>query len=298
MISYALVTPARNEEAYLEAVVQSVISQRIPPKKWIIVSDGSTDRTDEIARKYAAQYDWIEVVRMAEHRDRNFAAKVSCFNAGYEHLKGIEYDVIGNLDADITFDEDYFAFLLAKFAENLRLGVAGTPFVEEGYSSADDSYEGGDHVAGGCQLFRRECFEEIGGYPSVKAGSVDKIAVVTARMMGWETKSFREKKFFHHRKLGTGGSSTWMAAFSYGKRDFRMGRHPLWESFRVVYRMTKKPYFIEGALLMAGYVWAAVRREERPVSRDFVAFVQKEQMARLRMILKSALRLEKLRLYS
>src|SRR5574337_1133569 len=185
--SYVLITPARNEESFIEKTIQSIISQTLLPTKWIIVSDGSTDRTDEIGKKSLPEYSWIELIRMPELRDRSFAAKVSCFNTGYEQLKNIEYDIIGNLDADISFEKDYLEFLLDKFLIESDLGVAGTPFIENGYSSVADSFEGEKHVAGGCQLFRRECFEDVGGYIPIKGGGVDWVAVTTARMKGWKT---------------------------------------------------------------------------------------------------------------
>ena len=292
-LPYVLITPARNEEAFLESTILSMVQQILKPIKWVIVSDCSTDRTDEIAKSYAAAHDWIEFVRMPDHEERTFASKVRCFNAGYERVKGLDYAIIGNLDADITFEKDYLEFLMGKFEQMPELGVAGTPFVEEGYSSAQDGYEGGEHVAGGCQLFRKACFEEIGGYPKVKPGHVDKIAVVTARMKGWKTRSFQEKTFNHHRKLGTGGSGKWTSLFKYGMRDYRIGRHPVWEFFRIGYRMTKKPYIIGGGLLMTGYFWALISREERPVSREFIEFCQREQMQKLRSILLSKIKLKK-----
>jgi glycosyltransferase involved in cell wall biosynthesis len=126
-LKYVLITPARNEEAFIEKTIQSVIAQTILPKKWIIVSDGSTDRTDNIVAHFTEKYPWIELVRMPEHRDRQFAAKVHCFNAGYSRLQELDYEIIGNLDADISFEEDYFEFLLEKFAMMPGLGVAGTP---------------------------------------------------------------------------------------------------------------------------------------------------------------------------
>lgn len=297
-MTYVLITPARNEEAFLESTIQSVVQQTQLPRKWVIVSDCSTDRTDEIGKKYAAEHDWIEFVRMPDHEERTFASKVRCFNAGYERMKGVDYDIVGNLDADITFGEDYLEFLMGKFEQMPELGVAGTPFIEDGYSSAADSYEGGEHVAGGCQLFRKACFEEIGGYPKVKPGHVDKIAVVTARMKGWKTRSFNERSFYHHRKLGTGGGGKWKSMFNYGKRDYRIGRHPLWEFFRIGYRMTKRPYLAGGMLLAAGYVWAFVSREERPVSREFIKFCQREQMQKLRSIFLSLIKLKKVDKYA
>lgn len=293
-MKYVLITPARNEEKYIEKTIQSVISQTILPKKWVIVSDGSTDRTDEIVKQYLSENSWIELIRMPEHRDRSFAAKAHCFNVGYQEVKDVKYDVIGNLDADISFEENYFKFLVNKFDEFFELGVAGTPFIEDGYSSITDSFEGEKHVAGGCQLFRRECFEQIGGYIPNKAGGIDWIAVTAARMKGWKTQSFKEKYFFHYRSLGTAESNPIGASFDYGKKDYYLGGHPLWEMFRVVYRMTKKPYIINGFALMSGYLWAFLTRMERPVSRELMKFHRQEQMQKLKLILKTALRFKKI----
>src|SRR5262245_61641009 len=125
---YVLISPARNEAMFIEETIKSVIGQTIRPVKWVIVSDGSTDGTDDIVKKYAGEHTWIELVRMPERKERHFAGKVHAFNAGYERVKNLNYNIIGNLDADITFEEDYMSFLLSKFSENPRLGVGGTPF--------------------------------------------------------------------------------------------------------------------------------------------------------------------------
>jgi poly-beta-1,6-N-acetyl-D-glucosamine synthase len=279
--SYVLITPARNEESNIEKAIKTVISQTILPRKWVIVSDGSTDRTDEIVKQYAQQNSWIELVRMPEHPDRQFAAKVNCFNAGYEKVKELNYDIIGNLDADITFDRDYFEFLLSKLAEDPKLGVAGTPFVEDG-NHYDYRFTNIEHVSGACQLFRRECFEEIGGYAPIKGGGIDWVAVTTARMKGWKTRTFTEKTCLHHRKIGTGNSSALMTWFKQGRKDYFLGNHPLWEVFRTFYQMTKKPYIIGGSFLFFGFAWAGIKRTERPISQELIEFYRKEQMDRLK----------------
>src|SRR6266481_6672836 len=105
--SYVLVTPARNEAQFIELTINSVVAQTVRPRKWAIVSDGSTDGTDDIVNKYAAEHPWIELVRMPERRERHFAGKVNAFNAGYARVADLNYDVIGNLDADVSFDEGY-----------------------------------------------------------------------------------------------------------------------------------------------------------------------------------------------
>ena len=287
-LPYVLVTPARNEEAFIGNTIESMIHQTLLPLKWVIVDDGSTDKTREIISRYLAQHGWIEMVRMPEQRDRSFAGKVTAFNAGFQRLKGLHYEIIGNLDADVSFGNDYLEFLTRKFAEDSTLGVAGTVFREDGgYNSETDSFEGHRHVAGGCQLFRRQCWEEIGGYIPHRAGGIDWMAVTTARMKGWKTESFREKWFFHYRHLGTAERNFLASTFSYGEKDYYLGGHPIWELFRVAYRATKRPYILEGLALGLGYAWASLRRIPRPVSPDLVAFHRKEQMAKLKTILGS-----------
>jgi len=291
---YVLITPARNEEKFIEKLIQSMVSQTVLPAKWVIVNDGSTDATGDIVGKYLEKHEWIELLNLPARRDRSFAGKVHAFNAGLERVKGLEYEVIGNLDSDVSFEPDYCEFLLTQFQQDLTLGVAGTIFREEGYSSGTDSFEGQNHVAGGCQLFRRRCFQEIGGYVPNKAGGIDWIAVTTARMMGWRTRSFREKSFFHYRSLGTAERSQLASAFSYGEKDYYLGNHPIWEIFRVTYRATKKPYLVGALALYSGYLSAFVRRMKRPVSDDLMKFHRREELSKLRTIFRSMFRFKRI----
>jgi glycosyltransferase involved in cell wall biosynthesis len=293
-VKYILITPAHNEEAFIEKTLESVCAQSSPPERWIIVDDGSTDRTAKIIAKYAARYPWIEVIHRPQRLDRSFAAKVQAFNAGLERVQSLPFDVIGNLDADLSFQPDYLEFLMRKFSEDPKLGVAGTPFTENGgYDSARDSFEGQSHVAGGCQLFRWQCFEDIGGYIPNRAGGIDWIAVTTARMKGWRTRSFPEKRFHHYRSLGTAGKSGVAASFSYGEKDYYLGGSPTWQLFRVAYRMTKQPVLIQGLALLTGYCWAALRRIKRPVTPELMRFHRGEQMKKLRAVLGALLRFKK-----
>jgi glycosyltransferase involved in cell wall biosynthesis len=271
-----------------------MVSQTAHPTKWVIVNDGSTDETPSIIDRYAASCDWIQRFDMPSHRDRSFAAKAHCFNNAREMAGWRDYEVIGNIDADITFDPDFLEFLLQKFAESPTLGVAGTPFLEQGgYDSAKDSFEGENYVSGQCQLFRRKCLEEVGGYVPNKAGGVDWIAVTTARMKGWETRSFREKRFFHHRTLGTAERGPLEALYSYGEKDYYLGGSALWEVARVAYRIAKPPRLLGGLALGAGFLSAAVRRTKRPVSAELMRFHRREQMKKLRAIFRTLARLKK-----
>jgi glycosyltransferase involved in cell wall biosynthesis len=281
-LQYLLITAAKNEEAFIELTIQSVVSQTVRPVRWIIVSDGSTDRTDEIVSRYAAKHDWIELYRMPERKTRDFGGKARCFNTAYGRAKHLDFDLVGNLDADLTFTEDYYAFLLQKFADDPKLGLGGTPFSEEGHTY-DYRFSSSDHVSGAAQMFRRECFEEIGGYVPVKGGGIDVIAVLTARMKGWRTQPFTEKSCEHHRAMGSANNHLKIAAnFKLGQRQYCLGFHPLWQTFRSVYQLSRKPYITAGSALFAGYFWAMLRRLERPIGPELVAFQRRDQMSRLR----------------
>ena len=288
-LTYVLVTPARNERDLIEGTIRSVIAQTHLPSKWVIVSDGSTDGTDEIVGSYAKQHAWIELLRMPEHRDRSFAAKAVCFNTGFDRLKPGSFDLIGNLDADITFAPDYLEFLVGRFAEMPELGVAGTPFIEDASRPQSHTYANRfadlQHVSGACQMFRRQCLEELGGYTPIKGGGIDWVAVTTARMKGWQTRTFLEKTCFHHRKMGTASRNPLMARFQHGQEDYYVGQHPLWQLLRGTFQMKSKPWVLGGLFLILGYFWAMARRVRMPVSPELVSFRRAEQMARLRKML-------------
>lgn len=291
--AYVLITPARNEAAYIELTLKSMASQTFPPLKWVIVSDGSTDGTDDIVKRYTAEYDWIELVRMPERAERHFAGKVHAFDAGYSKVKGLNYEVIGNLDADVSFDEDHFKFLLGKFAEHPGLGVAGTAYIEGSSLKYNYNLVNLEDVQGQCQLFRRRCFEEIGGYVPIKNGGIDVVPVYKARMQGWQTRTFPERTYIHHRAGGTAQGTRWGSFFKSGKKDSFLGGHPLWEILRCVYQMKRRPYILGGLILFSGYVWESLTKTETPMSAELVAFRRKEQMQRLRATFKNLISFKK-----
>jgi glycosyltransferase involved in cell wall biosynthesis len=293
-MKYVLVTAARNEAAVIRQTLDAVVAQSHLPARWVIVDDGSTDDTPLIVETYARKYSFIKLVRRPPRDRRSFAGKAHAVNAALAQLADLEFEVMGNLDADVTFDPDYMAFVLSKFIDDPDLGVAGTPFTEVGgYDSTRDSFEGENYVAGPCQLFRYRCFQDIGGYVPNPAGGVDWIAVMTARMKGWTVRSFPERRFHHHRSMGTAERGAVSALFSYGEKDYYLGGSPVWQAFRVTYRAAKRPYLVAGLALGAGYAWAALRRVPRPVSAELMAFHRRDQMRKLRAILGRLLRLRK-----
>lgn len=284
ILEYGLITPARNEEKFIEETIRSVINQTVLPLKWIIVNDGSTDATSEIVRKYLSDYRWITLIDLPVRSGRRFDAKVNSFNEGIKKLKNEKIDVVGNIDADIVFGPDFMEYLLIKFMEIPRLGVAGTLFVENGKRVYNGKYVDLNHVSGACQIFRMQCYNDIGGYTPVKHGGVDWIAVTSARMKGWKTITYTEKEFTHLRPMGTGSAGLLKARFNHGIKDYYLGNLFLWQVFRTINQMSSKPYIISGMMVLSGYIYAAISGVKKPISKELQNFHQKEQIDRLSKI--------------
>lgn len=294
MLPYVIVTAARNEEAIIGQALRSVVAQTHKPLRWVIVDDGSTDATVEIVKEFQNEHPWIELIQCPPRNDRSFAGKAHAVNVGTERMKDLDYEVMCNLDADVSFSLDYMEFILAKFEEIPELGVGGTPFTEEGgYDSTRDSFEGANYVAGPCQFFRRKCWEDIGGYVANEAGGLDFTAVMTARMKGWKVIAFPDRRFHHHRSMGTAERGIHASLFSYGEKDYYLGNSPIWQVFRFGFRLVKPPYVTGSAALCAGYLSAAIRRIPRAVSPELMRFHRREQMQKLRRILLEMARLRK-----
>jgi biofilm PGA synthesis N-glycosyltransferase PgaC len=289
-MKYILITPAHNEERFIKKTLDSMVAQTWLPEQWVIVDDGSTDRTAEIVERYAASCPWIKLVRRPQHVDRSFAGKAHAFNAGLEHIRSLDFEVLGNLDADVSFEPDYMEFLLRKFADNPSLGVAGTSMREADYDALKDSFYNENDVFGACQLFRRTCFQQVGGYTPIKWGGLDWIAVRTARFNGWQTRSFCEKIFFHHRPMGATEANVWRARFDYGRKDYYLGNHPLWQICRICFQALKRPYGVGAVVLLFGYVYSFASRMKRPVASELLRFHRREQLLRLKHLLMQGVR--------
>jgi poly-beta-1,6-N-acetyl-D-glucosamine synthase len=281
-LPYVIVTPACNEQKYIGNAIDAMLGQTHRPLRWIIVSDGSTDETPTIVKRYSSIHSWMQLVQLSKNSSRSFSSKARAFNVGYSHVKQFNYEVIGNLDADTSFEPDYFEYLINQFAIDQHLGVAGTPFREDCRVAYDYQFTDISHVSGICQLFRRACFEEIGGYTPIKGGGIDWVAVTTARMKGWTTRTFTEKAIVHHRPIGTATASRLRVSFNQGMKDYNLGNCGTWEVFRTIYQTRKsKPYLIAAVILFCGYTFALIRNRQRPIDNELTRFIQKEQRQRL-----------------
>lgn len=284
-IKYVLITPARNEDEYIGKTIEAVIAQTIKPEKWVIISDGSTDKTDEIAESYAKKIDFICFVKTKDQPDRNFGSKVAAFNLGLEQLTNVEYDFIGNLDADISFDPDYYEKVLQRFQQNEKLGIAGGVRVDIVNGKPLKIRSSKNSVAGGFQFFRKKCFEDIGGYKKLDYGGIDAVAEISARMHGWQVESFSDIVAEHNKPTGSAVGNILKQKFRAGVKYYLLGYPPLFPFMRFGLRLKQKPVIIGSLISILGYYWALVFRYKRPVPADFVRYLRKEQKKRIRNML-------------
>jgi biofilm PGA synthesis N-glycosyltransferase PgaC len=284
MCSYVLITAAHNEEKYIGETLKSVTSQTILPAQWIIVSDGSTDRTDEIVREYAREFGFIRLLRREKESRRDFASKVFALNAGIKLIEGQNYRFIGHVDADVSFGPNYFLDLFRKFENDPALGLAGG-FIYEEVNGKFVPIKGNRimSVAGAVQMFRRECYQDVGPFLPIPYGGEDWYAEVVARMRGWQVKSFSDLEVRHHRITGS-ASGTLRSWYRAGLMDYALGCHPVFEVTRLVRRVFYRPLFLGALIRFVSFVFASLRQEKRIVSPEFVSFLRKEEMERLRAI--------------
>jgi len=281
---YIIITPVHNEEKYIEQVIKSVILQTILPKKWIIVDDASEDRTPQIVAKYQKQYDFIECYRFEPGDiESYYSSRTYAFLAGYEKVRQIEYDFLAALDADLTLESTYYEHLLEEFDRNPRLGIASGIYMNKIGSRLEKVLIDMNDSPGAIQMFRRQCYEDIGGYIPQKYGGDDSCASIMARMKGWQTRSFSQYKVIHHRAVGTGdGRSVLGARFRQGLTEYSVATHPLFmlaKSFRRAF--LEKPYFIGSAARMVGFLYGYWLKDGRKIPAEGIHFVRREQINRL-----------------
>jgi glycosyltransferase involved in cell wall biosynthesis len=284
--NYVLITAARNEEKYIENTIKAIIAQTVLPVKWIIVSDGSTDRTDEIVMQYTTQYNFLTLVRKTANINGqvDFSSKVHATKMGYEKLQGIDYDFVGILDGDVTFDSCYYEKILNKFSENSRLGIAGGIILDQYVDHhIRRSPNRSNYVSGCIQLFRRKCYEDIGGFLPIKEGGEDTIAAITALMKGWEVESFEELNIYHHKHSGAFRGSI-KEGIRAGKMFYALGSHPLFEIIKNINNGIKKHCFLFSFTRICAYTYSCFQKQKRPVSEEFIRFLRKEQFDQLKAV--------------
>jgi poly-beta-1,6-N-acetyl-D-glucosamine synthase len=279
-LKYIMISPVRNEEKNILMTIKAVCSQTIRPIKWIIVDDGSSDRTPEIVEEHAEEMNWISLMRLPDrgYYDLVGGGEIKAFYKGYEQIKGQEFDFLVKLDGDISFSATYFEDIFKEFSENPRLGIAGgTVFYQEGEKLIPEKgYR--YHVRGAARAYRRQCWSDIGGV--LDSLSWDAVDVYKARMLGWETMSFENIQMIHHVKTWTKGGLI-RGMMRSGRLNYLMGMHPLFLFAKVVRLCFIRPYMVRGLIMALGFIRSYILCEKRAVDGELMEYIRKEQIKRL-----------------
>ena len=280
---YILLTAAKNEEDYIAYAIESVLRQTIPPIAWFIMDDGSSDETAQIVERFAAKHPFIRLNAAGAREGRNFGSQYKAIRAAYELAGDLEFDYVGVQDADIALERsDYYETILGEIARTPRVGIAGGLVCE--LKNGQWEYRPGnsdDSVAGGIQMFRRKCFDEIGGYQPLFFGGSDSLAQLDARIQGWEIRTRPDQKVLHYRPTSTAGGK-WRGLFRAGLEDASFGNHPIFELFKCGRRLTNRPLVVGSLARLGGYLWWKLTRRPSAIPAEKVAFLRKEQMAKIR----------------
>lgn len=276
---YVIVSPVRNEEAYLERTIDSVINQTVTPARWVIVDDGSTDRTGAIAESYSGAVPWIEVV----HRpDRGYrlpgGGVIEAFYDGYLRVEKRAWAYIVKLDGDVSFDRRYFETLATYFTAEKALGLAGGDVYNATPRGLEPERQPRFHVRGAVKMYRRSCFEAIGGLARMPGW--DTLDEVKANMLGFTTRSFADLYVVQHRPTGAAQGS-WRNYVKNGRANWISGYHPLFLIVKCLKRSFAPPFFVASAGIAAGYCAGCLRREPRINDRELIGYLRRQQLRKL-----------------
>ncbi|RPI72971.1 MAG: glycosyltransferase family 2 protein [Geobacteraceae bacterium] len=301
---YVVISPVKDEAAYIEQTICSMIAQTIQPSAWVIVNDGSRDATESIIQKYSQENNWIRLVNRQDTGIRKRGkGVVEAFYTGYKTLTDVPYPTdalypnanstasspepynsgvlsrfIVKLDGDVSFGPDYFETLLNRFHADPKLGIAGGGLYEKPDGKTWTLYTVKDHVRGCTKIYRRECFEEIGGL--VASMGWDGIDEWKALAKGWKVESFLEPKIYHYRFTGA-ATGFLKSCIEQGNGAYRMGYHPLFMIARGIRRMTDRPFLIGGAAMIGAYFIAWYQKQELLAEPSVVSYIRQSQMKML-----------------
>jgi len=284
---FIVITPARNEAAYIGETIKSVLSQTVLPSMWVIVDDGSSDDTANIAEEAARAHPWIRVVRRKDRGYRDMhGGLVAVIYEGLRHITATDYEFLFNIDADRVFGPNYFRTILNKFKENPELGIA-SGVVYENFKGKLIRMKGLPWpTSGGIKCWRRKCFEQIGGL--VRGLVWDGIDCFKAMMLGWQTKTFegQELMVIHLRPEGSSDRSILQGFVRRGRGHHWVASHPLWVLASAGCHMLDYPYVMGGGAMIIGYLQAILQGSEQLGDEELKRFLRKFQIAKLSRILR------------
>jgi glycosyltransferase involved in cell wall biosynthesis len=280
-VRYVVITPVRNEERHIGLTIESMVKQSIPPAEWIIVNDGSNDRTGEVIDESATQFQWIRIVHRQDRGYRKSGGGViEAFYDGYSKIGQKEWDFVVKLDGDLSFDTDYFEKCFSRFADAPGLGIGGGTICLLKEGGLEVEYKGDPpfHVRGATKIYRRACWEQIS--PLLKAPGWDTIDEVKANMHGWKTQTFNNLKLIQHKGTGS-ADGIWRTWFKNGRANYIAGYHPLFMFFKCIKRVFQKPYIISAIGLFYGYVSGYWERVPQINDRPLIDYLRKQQLGLL-----------------
>lgn len=280
---YIVITPARNEESNIAHTLASMIAQEIRPCLWIIVDDGSSDSTPQIVEKHALIHPWIRLVRRPDRGSRKQGGGViEAFYDGYSQIGTTEWDFLVKFDSDLSFEPNYFRLCLEQFAADPKLGIGGGMICQEveGKLVCEAPGDPAFHVRGATKIYRRECWEGIGGL--LKAPGWDGIDELKASMLGWTTRTFRNIPLRHHRYTGS-ADGTWKNLVKFGLSNYIAGYHPLFMFAKCFKRLFQEPYVIGSLGLACGFLKGYVTGHAQVNDPALIHFVRQQQINRLLM---------------
>jgi glycosyltransferase involved in cell wall biosynthesis len=282
----AIISPCRDEQATLERTIACMKAQTLAPVRWVVVDDGSKDRTPEILARAAQEIPWLRVVRRTDRGFRKVGGGV--IDAFYDGLASVDvdYDFVSKMDVDLEFSPRYLEHMMGHFARDPRLAAAsGKVFRPEGDGFVEE-FMIDEMVAGQFKLYRRHCFEEIGGF--VREVMWDGIDFHKARMRGYRTASLpdEELRIIHLRLMGSSDKNVYRGRLRWGKGQWFMGTAFPYIVASGALRMKEKPYVLGGLTIIAGYLVAAAKRERRFDEPGFRQGLQAWQYERLVGLLK------------
>jgi len=276
---YIVITPVRDEEKFIQSTIESVASQTIRPVEWVIVNDGSSDKTGEIADRYAAAHPWIQVIHRQNRGFRKSGGGVmEAFYDGFRNVRSERWDFVVKLDGDLTFSPDYFERCLEHFDRDPKLGVGGGEIHHDIAGTMKLEATPRFHVRGATKIYRRQCWDAIGGlWPAPGWDTIDE---VKANMLGWKTYSFPELHLHHHRFTGT-EEGLLRDKVKVGVACYVSGYHPLFVAASCVRRLVKRPYLLGSFGVMYGFLKSHFARSPRMEDRRYRAYIRGQQMRKL-----------------
>jgi len=279
---YVIITPVRNEEAHLRFTIDSVASQSVIPAEWVIVNDGSRDRTAGIIEECSRQIPWMRAVHRPDRGFRsNGGGVMEAFNEGYAALSCRDFDFIVKLDGDLTFEPEYFEKCFGRFDAEPCLGVGGGVIYNVMPDGTRQFEQGGPpfHVRGATKIYRRACWEDIGGF--WPAPGWDTLDEVKANMLGWKTRSFAELHLVHHRPTGA-ADGRWRNLIKNGRSDYISGYHPLFMLAKCLSRLRHRPYVAGSIALAYGFIAGYISHVPQVDDPELIRYLRSQQLARLR----------------